>query len=68
MIEIPDSTFELVDEIYGLLLSLKAIPKGAGIPTEMKGPEIVAVLRGIANTTSVGLLTLNKIGGTLITY
>ncbi len=53
MIEIPDSTFELYIRTRGRNLRFVAIPKGAGIPTEMKGPEIVAVLRGIANTTSV---------------
>ena len=50
--EIRDSTFELVDQIYGLLISLT----DPGIPREMKGPEIVAALRGIINTTT--LITL----------
>jgi len=51
-IEIPDSTFELVDEIYFV-----AVPDRAGILREMKGPEIVAALRGIVNTTTLCALS-----------
>ena len=53
--EIPDSTFELVDEIYGLLLSFTTgeEPHRAGIPSKMRGSEIVAALKGIVNTTTL---------------
>ena len=50
--EIPDSTFELVDEIYGFA----TVPYRAGIPRQMKGPEIVAALKGIVNTTTSNTL------------
>ena len=44
--EIPDSIFELVDQFYDLLLSLTEPGYPRLIPKEMKGPEIVAALKG----------------------
>ncbi len=49
---IDDEAFELVDQISGLLLEAD----NPGITVKMQGPEIVAALKGIINTTTLNTL------------